>query len=77
MPKAPRRKKPKRERINPDKFKNAQRPKDVVLPRFELQNLFQVPLWDPPNALNFEALNLACCIASLLRRLCNKNSLPS
>ena len=39
MPKAPRRKKPKRERINPDKFKNAQRPKDVVLPRFELQNV--------------------------------------
>ena len=39
MPKVPRRKKPKRERIDPSKFQNAQRPKDVALPKFELQNV--------------------------------------
>ena len=39
MPKVPRRKKSKRERIDPSKFQNAQRPKDVELPKFELQNV--------------------------------------
>jgi transcription initiation factor TFIID TATA-box-binding protein len=39
MPKVPRKKKPKRERINPTEFNNAKRPENVALPRFELQNV--------------------------------------
>ena len=44
MPKAkrskkPKPKKPKRKRIDPEEFKNVQRPADMELPKFELQNV--------------------------------------
>lgn len=39
MPKAKRRKKPKRQPINPNDYKHAKRPAHVELPKFELQNV--------------------------------------